>query len=405
MSRNLDIDKMQTAVDKLVKEAKLSDEDYDEMFAAAQKEIEEMGTVPEEMQEYYTLKRMQLALKMRFSSSSSEMEGFFIGQHPVFDFAEKPHNTVSEYVKKVGTSKAMELNICDSTLTPLVYYVHAETGQPVDINMVPEEDIENYEEAGPLTEDEMADMVYKLGSIEAIKHKYMNEKGEPLYVNDQYREGQVIPAHDWSRTAYALATAPGDEDPKIVIVNLRGDAALDGVPLFEFGRFSGRINQRKSGPNHYEMSMKNPFVSSGDEIEYWDYEEAIRGLIPERCLEGLDEVEGFVKSRPKEFKRWCIVQGDIMEVGTPTGNNVAPITVTDYSLSSFKANASELTFWLESDMLSGLQDNTLDAVLILAPYVKKDGTVSGNCIGYWIDPMFRTDVPEAMAEMDVLDSW
>jgi hypothetical protein len=404
MSRKFDIDKMQGVVDKLVTEAKLSDEDYDEMYEAAAKEIQDMGTVPEEMQEYYTLKRVQLALKMRFSSSSSEMEGFFIAQHPTFDFAEKPHKIVSDYVDKMGKQKAMELGIIDSTLTPLVYYIDSQTGAPVDINSIDDEEADRYEEAGPLAEEELDDMIYKLGRIEAVKHKYMNSEGEPLYVNDQYREGQVIPAHDWSRVGYAVVKAPGEEELKMAFVNMRGDTALNGVPLFKFGRFSGRINQRKSGPNHYEMSMKNAFTVTGDEVDYWDYDEVIESLIPERCLDGLDEIEGFVKSRPREFKRWCIAQGDIMVVGTPT-NGVVPITVTDYSLSSFKANESELTFWLEQDMLSGLQENILDAMLILAPYVKKDGTVSGNCIGYWIDPMFRAEAPDEVGEEDVLNSW
>lgn len=406
MSRKMNVEKMQEAVDKLVKEAGLSDEDYEEMLATAEEDILKMGTVPEDMVEYYTLKKLQLALKLRFSSSSSEMEGFFFGQHPVFDFAAKPHELVEGYVDKMGKMKANELGICDSTMVPLVYHVDRNTGEPVALDYNSDIDSDKYEEAGPLEQDEMEDMIFKLGQREAIKHGYMNDKGEPLYVNDQYREGQVIPAHDWSRVAYALIKAPGEEDAKIGIVNIRGDEALNGVPLFEFGKFSGRVNQRKSGPNHLEMSMKNAFVSTGEEVNFEDFEDILQGLIPERMLEGLDELEGFINARKKEFKRWCIApMVDIMEIGAPAPSGVVPITITDYSMTSFKSNSAELTFWIEQDMLSGLQENALDTVVVLAPYIKKDGTISGNCIGYWVDPKFRTEAPEILSEDEVLDSW
>jgi hypothetical protein len=406
MSRRMNIDEMQAIVDRLVKEGKIPEEEYQKMVADAEKEILGMGTVPDEMVDYYVLKRIQLGLKVRLSSSSSEMEGFFIGQHAPFDFAAKPRQTVADYIDKTGKIKAIELGICDSMLTPLVYYVENETNRPVAMGYGEEVDSEKFSQAGPLDEESLADAIRELGSEEAQKNGYMNEKGEYLYTNDQYRNGQVIPAHDWSRVGYALVTAPGEKEPKIAVVNMRGDEALNGVPLFKVGRFSGRVNQRKSGPNHLEMSMKGGFTITFDEdVDYWEHDDTIQELVPERCLEGLDEIEGFVTARQNEFKRWCIVQADIMDVGDVTANGVAPIQITDYSLSSLKSHKTDLTFWIERDMLSGLQDNTLDAILVLSPYIKKDGTVSGNCIGYWVDPMFKVDEPDSLSDEEVLEGW
>jgi hypothetical protein len=374
MSRNVDIEKLRETTEKMVKELKISDEEYTEMTENAEKEMEERGNIPDGMLEYFVLKRVQLALKVRTSGSRTTVKGFFIGAHPKFDFAAAPRQKVIDFIETAGKAKAIELDYCDTTLTPL-----------------------------SMTPDELKVKIAELGEAEAQKAGYMNADGEYLYVNDKFRNGQVVPEHDWNRVGYGVFEFPGEDELKMATVNIRGDTATKAIPLFQIVEFSGRINQKKSTNQHIEMSMSSPITLTDEYVNYWYYDDMIKEAVPKRRLENLESIINFVGERQSEFKRWAIVTADVMEVGIPmaTNNNV-PINVTDYSLSSYKSAEPEITFWMDKNLLGHIRENDLDAVLIVSPYIKKDGTISGNLIGYWVDGMDNPRSVKPISDEDLL---
>jgi hypothetical protein len=257
-----------------------------------------------------------------------------------------------------------------------------------------------------MTNDELKVKMAELGELEAQKAGYINGDGEFLYVNDKFRNGQVIPEHDWSKTAYGVFEFPGEAELKMATINIRGDMATQKTPIFQIVEFGGRINQKKSTNQHIEMSMNTKITATDEYVNYWYYDEMIREAVPKRRLDNLASIVDFVGERQNEFRRWAIVTADVMEVGVPmaTNDNV-PINVTDYSLSSFKSTEPEITFWMDKKMLGAISENDLDAVLIISPYVKKDGVISGNLIGYWVDGMDNPRMIDEIDDEDVLKAF
>lgn len=371
------MDKIRSTVEAFAQDAGVSQDEYLIMLEKATDEMKARGNIADEDIEYYALRRVQLALKMRFSSSAQEAEGFFIGKQNVFDYAKKPRKAVEDFMLEEGKQAAINNGICDSTLNP--------------INHKTKEELEAYiEEAG------------RQAAIDAEK---MDEEGNYLYTNDQYRNGKIIPINDYGTVAYGVFSMPGDDAPKLAMVNLRGHSATKPLPLFKMVKFGAKVNKNKSTQKFYQLSMTKAINSVGEEVDYTDFDDLIKEAVPTRRLDSLSEIQEFIELH-NEFRSWCIVTGEIMEIGlgSATSNNI-PIKITDISLTSMKAEENELTFWMDENLDAGLAEDAMDVVFVLNPYINAKGEITGNLIGAWVDPAFRNTSGADISADDLLESF
>jgi hypothetical protein len=404
MRKNVDVQKLRTAVEAYAQKAGIKEEEFLKIEGEAAKEMEERGLDGEE-KEYYTLKRIQLGLKMRFSSSSQEAEGFFIGKQNPFDYAKKPRETVEDFIREQGKLVAKEAGLCDNQLKPIDFVVDVQTNIPTT-NFSQEDETDGKVKRVPaMTPEDLSNYIYNAGVVEARNRSMVDSEGKFIYLKPDFKKGKPIPEHDWGSVAYGVFKMPGDDEPKLATVTLRGDNATGTLPLFKVVRFPARVNKNKTSANHYELSMIKPVNSVGEDVDYWAFDEMITQGAPDRRLEDLQELPSFIQNHD-EFRTWCIFEADIMDVGviSPEYDSVA-VRVTDMTLDSFNSDDAEITFWVNKDIAVGLMDSISDVIFVANPYIKNDGTVSGNIIGYWVDPAIMPEPTGEIPTGDVLKPW
>ena len=398
------IEKLRLAVEKFAQNANITQEEFEASFQEAMKEMDERG-IPEDEKEYYSLKRVQLSLKRRFSGSSQEAEGFFIGKQPAFDYVKKPREEAQDFIREQGQIAAKTAGLCNKDLVPIDFYIDVETNIPTTHFTMEDEEQGKVKRVEARTPEELSDYIYKAGSIEAQKRGMMDDKGNFLYLKPEFKKGKVMPEHDYGAVAYGIFKMPGDDEPKVATVTLRGENAIDTLPLYKIVKFPAKVNKDKTTSSHYELSMSKPISSVGEEQDYWDFDDLILESVPDRRLDDLQDLPKFIEGHD-EFRSWCIVEADIINVGMIGDDyDSVAVTITDYTMTSINSDDNELTFWIDKRLVPGLADGISDVVFAINPYVKKDGEISGNILGYWVDPQLLPTVENELEAKDTLNPW
>jgi len=135
-------------------------------------------------------------------------------------------------------------------------------------------------------------------------------------------------------------------------------------------------------------------------VDYLEYDDIFRTAYPDKRLDSLDEIDEFLDSHEKYD--WCIVDADIVEVGTTISDfGSIPVTIANIAASS-RQQIKEITLWADAEQARGLIE-TSDAVIVLSPRAKEDGTIGGTLLGCYIDPYFRPTSTPRIDENGVLD--
>jgi len=410
-----EVAKAREGAEKFAKSAGLSKSEFEKMFEDAKKEMQARPGMPDELVEKYAYSRVSQGLKLRFSSSAPLFEGFFFGKHEPFDFAAKPLEEANDMAIELGKEYCIRNAICDSTFGPLAYHVDAETGEPIPSMLGGDEEDDKIKKVPPMSSEELKEFAFNKGK-ELMKNKYVtndkgkqfslvNEKGNFIYTKPDFKVGQEIPEHDYSSEAYGIFRADGDKEFRLATVNLRGDNAVRPLPAFRYLKINGSINKKKTTAQSYAINLRKPPYDIEEEIiNYWDYEPLLQEVAPERVMGDLTEVMRYAEEKD-EFRGFCIVQADLLDI-TPTGPDAASIAlkVSDHSLSDSK-NTPQITFWYPKDAEMDVEEGAMDCVFVLSPYKKRDGEISGNCLGIWADPMFRATKADDLDEEDVMKAW
>lgn len=393
----MEVEELKKKVEEFAQEIGLTKDQYDEVVEKATKEMEARGVADDQL-ETYIYKRVQFALKQKARGAGQQAEGFFIGQQAVVDYARNPRQKAIDFVAEEGTKKAVSLRICDDNKNSLPFWIDPKTKQPV----VPSDDEEesNLEKVPPLSETDLLEYITKLGEIEAKRAGLMNEDGSYVFTGPKWKKGRVIPDHEYGCTAYGIFKMPGDTEPKMAEVNMSGDIANTILPLFQIVKFPSRVNKDKSRADFYRLSMSKTISEEGDDVDYTQFDALVRSTFPERRLDAIDELDDFVDDHT-DFNEWCVVDADIDEVGT-TVSQFDSIAVR--IASGGFAMTDEITLWVNKDRAKGLVE-TGDAVVVIKPKRRNDGTISGDLIGYYIDPTFRPTDSDDVAADDVLRPW
>jgi hypothetical protein len=380
------VDKLRKVTEKMAQKAGISEEEFQKRIESAKEEMKQRK-IPSEMEERYVLKRVQMSLKAK-ASGAQEFEGFFIAKTNAFDYAKKGRETMDEFVRDEGQRLAKQFGLCDANLSPTAFVVDTKTKSPITSYSSEEEEQGLIERMPPMTTMQLSEQIKSLGMQEAVKKGLANDKGEYLYQKPDFKKGKPMPAHDFSANLIGFFTAPGDDEPKLTSVVVKGELATQEVPLFEVVKFQGRINKDKTTASSYSCSMNKPVQRMGTAIDFWDYEENIRKALGGNMLESLQDLDNFIQNN-SGFGIYCAVVADILEVGASGDYDSVVTRITDETMNSIQSNESEYTFWTRQELARGLDDMISDAFIVLAPYKKQDGSISGNVIGYWIDPLLR----------------
>lgn len=390
MSKNAEREK-ENAI-KFAKQIGMSEEEFDKKV---EEFVEEMRArnIPEEELEFYTYKRMNKALKLRIYDAQFEAEGFAIAQKPAIDFARFPREEIDKFVWEKGIEMAVELGVCNADLIPLKFQVD-EKNQPVMEGGV--------KEVGPLSKEEVKDYITKLGTIVAQEAGKIDKDGNYLYSDNAvpWKQGKIIPQHEYQGTVYGLFQMPGDNNPKVTEITIKGEAALETIPLFKMIRIPAKTNVNKSNSQKNVLTTQRSPSFVGEDVDYLEYDDIFRTAYPDKRLDSLDEIDEFLDSHEKYD--WCIVDADIVEVGTTISDfGSIPVTIANIAASS-RQQIKEITLWADAEQARGLIE-TSDAVIVLSPRAKEDGTIGGTLLGCYIDPYFRPTSTPRIDENGVLD--
>lgn len=378
---------------KIAKEIGMPEDEFNKRVEKSKKEMETRN-IPEDQMEYYVYKRVLSALKLKIRDAATEAEGFLIGQKSAMDFARVPRAEIDEYIEEKGTEKAIEFNICNADLKPLEFFVN-ENNQPVM-------ESEGAKKVGPLTEEEVASYIIELGKSIAQEYGKLDAKGNYIYPSDavQWKRGKIIPQHEYQGTLYGLFKMPGDKTPKVTEITIKGEAALESMPLFKIIKIPVKVNTNKSTSQKYVMNTQRTPTSVGEDIDYLDYDQTFRKAYPDKRLDTLDELDDFLQTHEKYD--WCIVDADITEVGT-TVSDYDSVTVTIANIAaSSRQQIKEITLFVDVGQAKGLIE-TSDAVMVISPKEREDGSITGALLGCYIDPFLRPIETEDISEDGVLD--
>ena len=378
----------------------LTQDEFKELVAKATKEMEQRGIT--ENEDYYIYKRVGFALKLKQRNKGKTAEGFFIAQQNFVDYARKPRETIDNFIESRGLQLATSLGICDNNKSPLPFFRDPNTHQPVVPSSIDEED--DLEKCNPLSADDLTDYIRTLGESAAKKNGMLNDEGEYIYSTPEWKKGKVIPEHEYGGTAYGLFTVAGEDDPKLSEVTLYGEVATKALPTFKIVEFPTSLNKNKSTPDFHKLSLNKPIEDVGDDVDYFAYDEIVRKAAPDRRLDSLDELGDFIDAH-QGFNEWAVVDADITEVGSNVSQfDSIAVTVSNSSSLSITGGDEEVTFWAKTDIAKGL-DVAGEAIVVVAPRRNNEGKISGNLIGYYIDPVFRPMKTNDLDGKSVLDTW
>lgn len=345
-------------------------------------------------------RRLDGALKKRFVMPGEPMRGFYIAKHPVVDYAKNPRKEIDEMIINQGKALALKRGICDSDANPVDYAINIETGE--ETFWFDGDDSLEYKEA--MTEEELEAWIIEKGTQIAKLAGRVTADGKYIYQTSDFRNGKIIPEHDYNSLAYGFFAKEDEDELKFTITNIRGDAALQSLPLFQELTMPAFINKNKSDATSYTVTLLGePREVSSEYVNFEEYIEKLDQAEPGRILGELAEIPSFVKQH-KEFRSWCVVEATIYDIGlNPDGGT--PVDLTDFSLCSIKAEDT-LTAWLPEDIPLEFEKDMTGVIMVLSPYETKTGNITANIIGYWMDDESRSEGEiEQLNEQDIEDTW
>lgn len=399
----VDIAKKQKEIEQVAKDIGLTEEQFNDIIAKVTEEMEARG-IPDEQKDEYIVKRTEFALKLKIRNAGQEGEGFFIAQQRTVDYARNPRSKIEDYIKESGEKLAVNYGICDAKLNPKQFYVDPDSKQPV----VPtsQDDYDALEMVEPLSEDELVQYIQKLGRMAAQKEGKMDDEGNYIYGPDavKWKRGKIIPEHEYGGTAYGIFTMPGDTTPKMATVTLQGDVANQVLPLFKMLKIPMNVNKNKTTAQMYALTTDKQISEINDDVDYPQFDKIVRNAVPDRRLDSIDELDQFIDTH-NQFNEWAVVDADIMEVGTTVSQfDSVAVRVSSSTSISMQGMNEEVTFWVPSARAKGVTE-TSDAVIVVKPRKRDDGVISGDLIGYYIDPLLRPFETDDVGPDGVMKPW
>ena len=228
----------------------------------------------------------------------------------------------------------------------------------------------------------------KYGRDRAIQNKYMNEKGKYLYVDDKFKKGEEIPAHDYEADAFGLVL----EGEKEVLrkMRLKGEAATKPIPLMKPCKMDAYVS--KKGTEDELLTVYD---------EYIDFTEAlplIKEKYPKNVLMTLKDVEAFhiEAQRENTWNPWCIVNGDLTGIHVFEDEdepdkemNAWVVNIDDTSLRAESGEDDSLGIFFPDTIEADINISAADCYFIVGPYEHKEKGMRLNGLGYWVDEYDR----------------
>lgn len=337
----IDIKQLEANIEKLAKDAGVSDSELKKVIAASEIEIKERGT-PEELIRQNSLALVQMKLKRKLSGSVNltDCRSFYLAKGKAFDESKKPREQAEAYIEDFSLEDAIE--------------------------------------AG-----------------------YANADGKLLYNDFDWRKGKEIPEEDWQATGVLVIDYNGDI--KLADARLRGNAAISNPPLFKPGTVS--VYMKQKGENKYDITISNEMKDVEDEyVEPEEFVEYVTKAYPERVLSSLIEIEDYlVTEDAKAFGSWCIVEGNVMSINS-TKNGSTAISIEDISL-PIEGDNSSFTVFFNEGVDVDMRDRVVGATFIVSPYRNRDGQITLNGLGYWVPNGDRAYKSSLTDEPDAQDPW
>jgi len=214
------------------------------------------------------------------------------------------------------------------------------------------------------------------GREAAIDNGYINTAGKPLYKGDQYNEG-VVPQDTRLASIIGYFETGDGENSGIYEIYITKSQIDEEIPLFTKVSLITRPGRQDS-----VYGTKKMYLDSFDGV-----------------LEPLGDVQAFANYLLTEFEDKVSEFGSISRKADQMDNNDWLITegtvvnsgliyedseVVRHEIMAVDAAEDDeiLTFWVDKTILTGLGDiDGEDVLLIMKPYVKRNGEISGNIYG------------------------
>lgn len=381
-------------IKNLAKKARLSQTDVEKMYQKVNKEMKERGFEGEKL-EKMTLARMQVYLKKRFTPKSGErFTGYFRGVENLTDFAEIARNKLLDQMRMMGLQEAVKKGKA------------TKNGEALDG-----------------TQEEVDEFISEK-SVEFGRNKgYLDEANNLIYVTPAWKRGQIIPDHEFSRTAFGVFEDK-EGKKKFTTVSLYGDAAAKVVqptkptegqhfgpdpaekviptqlPLFKPVELSASKKKKGQKDTEFMLNCYNiPELIKDEFVDAEKDDDLVKAAYPDRVLDNLSELSIL---NTLGTRVWGEVSGNVVGMSVASNGNTV-VDIDDLSLQvTEEGEVPMVRVWFDSTIPVNLADDALDVKFVISTYSKRDGSIGVNGLGYWCDPVWRQS-PVELEDDEVSD--
>lgn len=216
----------------------------------------------------------------------------------------------------------------------------------------------------------------------AKENGYVNEEGKALYKDDPYNTG-VVPAD--TRMASFIGffeNSEGEGDIYEVFIGFKENTGLnqidEEIPLFK--KVSLVVAEGRK--TQLEFGTKKMYLDSFDGISESSIDiRAFAEFLLDRFENKVKKFSSISRVADQiDNNDWIITEGSVVNTGLISDDS----DVVRHDIMNIIPNDEDdtLVFWVDKTILNGLgRIDGEDVLLIMKPYVKRDGTISGNIYG------------------------
>lgn len=252
--------------------------------------------------------------------------------------------------------------------------------------------------------------IQKAGRDRAVKDGYIDEAGNYLFVQPDYKKGKEVPEHEYQADGFGLIKLESSKDYKFAEIRFKDLAAIQPLDWFTEYDIDAYVRENDD-PNYAKITVSKTAVQS--KSEYANFEDILEYIkknseFSDRILDTVDEIDLFAMNHEGERNAFAIVEGNVIDVAVTQKESTA-VSIDDLNmLVSDTGGTNSATLWFNKEDQINFIEGSLGVKFIISTYKKDDGSVSISGMGYWVPEIFRRELPKtegASADTKLDDPW
>jgi len=210
--------------------------------------------------------------------------------------------------------------------------------------------------------------LWKEDPEKAVQDGYVNEDGEPLYLEPDWKKGKkIILDEAKGRTVFLLAKHTDDTDYKLAFLNLRHDKINIETPMFCKVEFRANKSQ-KSTDNLYILNQANVTEFKVIDDKRVDFITLAKKYL-KNYLVNLADLREWYEKHKDDRNRIAIIKGNVSSISiTAEGvSNKMELDDAELAIDADPDKIETVTCWVPEDLEFDFSEGTIDLVVIGRP--------------------------------------